>query len=372
MTTQLPGQPATYAWEATDEAVAERYGLPVEAIERFDLNTPGETPAWVPGFLAAGRFQAPLHDYPPGDYGTLGAVAASVYGVDADRVVVGAGADEVLDVCLKAFVRPGAKVAIATPTYAFYRVLVEQRPAEVVAVPRLGHVDGHRLDADALRTAARDVELIFLCDPNNPTATAEPAGVIEELLAAIVDDAVRAKRRPPVVVIDEAYAEFVGRSRIPLIDAYENLVCVRTVSKAYALASFRVGFAVLGPVLGDRLKLFRAPGSIATVSASVATEALRRTAEMRERVAATIVERERLRGLLLEAGWSVGPSVTNFLLVDFGSAARAGEAAEAMMRAGLVPRTFGDGSPVAGHLRLTVRGREADDRLVEVARALGR
>lgn len=370
-TTNHPADPASYAWEATDEAVATRYGLPLEAVERFDLNTPGTPPAWLPEALARLRYQAPLNDYPPGDYGILGETAAAAYGVPTDRVVVAAGADEVLDICLKAFLPPGAAALIPIPTYAMYRVLVEQRPAVVVPVPRLGPGDGRLLDVAAVRESAQNVALIHLCDPNNPTAVPEPPGRIAALLDGIASDADAAGREAPVVILDEAYAEFVGRSSIPLIDRYPRLVVVRTMSKAYALASFRVGFAVVGPALADRLRLFRAPGSISTVSATVATEALRRPDEMRARVASTVAERERLSAALDSVGWAAGPSVTNFLLVDFGSAERAAAAAEALLSRGLVPRTFGAGHPLADHLRLTVRSTAADDRLVDAARSFG-
>ena len=82
---------------------------------------------------------------------------------------------------------------------------------------------------------------MWLCSPNNPTALAEPDGTIEELLGDLAANAAAAGRQPPIVVLDEAYAEFVGRSLIGLRDRHPNLIVVRTVSKAYALAGLRVG-----------------------------------------------------------------------------------------------------------------------------------
>lgn len=371
MTTGGSGQPASYAWEATDEAVAARYGIPLEDVERFDLNTSPTPPPWLDELLSSGPFQSRLSDYPPGDYGELGEAAATAYGIDPASIVVAAGADEALDIVAKAFLPPGGTALLPTPTYAMYRVIAEQRPARVVAVPRLGPDEGYRLDLPAVRRVAKEADLIFLCDPNNPTGLPEPKGAIETLLAAIASDAADDRREAPVVVLDEAYAEFVDRSRVGLVAANPRLVVIRTVSKAYALAGFRVGFAIAGEALIERLRLFRAPGSISTVSATVATAALRRPATMRALVEATVVERERLRDALAAVGWSTRPSVTNFVLVDFGNVARAGAAAEALLRRGLVPRTFGDGHPLADHLRLTVRTPVADDRLVAVAREFG-
>ena len=95
-----------------------------------------------------------------------------------------------------------------------YRVLTEQRGATVVAVPRLGPEAGWALDPVATRAAAADASVVWLCSPNNPTALAEPDGTIADLLAAFADDAAAAGREAPIVVLDEAYAEFVG----PLAD----------------------------------------------------------------------------------------------------------------------------------------------------------
>ena len=145
---------------------------------------------------------------------------------------------------------------------------------------------------------------------------------------------------------------------------------VRTASKAYALAGLRVGFAVARPELIATLNPFRPPGSVSTVSVTVVTEALLDPAILDDNLARVAGERTRLRDALLALGWSVGPSVTNFLLVDFGSVERAATVAEALLSAGLVPRTFGAGHPLADHLRLTVRDPLENDRLIAVAATL--
>jgi histidinol-phosphate aminotransferase len=104
------------------------------------------------------------------------------------------------------------------------------------------------------------------------------------------------------------------------------------------------------------------------VSVTVVTEALSDPTLAAANVAWVTAERARFSAALRDAGWSVGPSVTNFLLVDFGSVDRAAAAAEALLRHGLVPRTFPEGHPLADHLRVTVRSPEQDDRLIAAAR----
>jgi histidinol-phosphate aminotransferase len=372
VTFTLPNAPSSYAWEATNDEVAARYGLDPTEVVRFDLNTSPTPPALVERLLAAGRFETPLSEYPPSDYKRLIEAAAARYGVAPTEILAGAGADEILDIIAKVFVPPGGRTILPTPSYAMYRVLTEQRGATIVDVPRLGAEAGWAMDGATIRAAAteHDAAVVWLCSPNNPTALPEPEGTVEALLAGLAEDAATAGRSAPIVVLDEAYAEFVGSSLLGLRDAYPNLIVVRTASKAYGLAGLRVGFAIARPELIGRLNPFRPPGSISTVSVTVVTEALRDPAILDENLARVTTERTRLTDALRELGWSVGPSVTNFILVDFGDVGHAAAVAEALLSRGLVPRTFGGSHPLADHLRLTVRAPHENDRLIATAAAL--
>jgi histidinol-phosphate aminotransferase len=365
-----PTGPAAYTWEATDEEVAARYGLAIGDVVRFDLNTAPAPPDLVERLLAAGRFETALSEYPPSDYRRLIAAAAERYGVGTDEVIVGAGADEVLDVIAKACLPAGSTAVSPVPTYAMYRVLTEQRAAGFVGVPRSAAGAGYAMDVTTVRKAAREASLVWLCSPNNPTALPEPDGAIASLLAGIADDAASDRRDPPIVVLDEAYAEFVRGSLVGLRTAHPNLIVVRTASKAYALAGLRVGFGLAVPPLIARLNPYRPPGSVSTVSVTLVTEALLDPSVATGNIARVEAERARLAAALTAIGWRVGPSVTNFLLVDLGSATRAAAVAEGLLRHGLVPRTFPATHPLADHLRLTVRSAHEDDRLISVARAI--
>jgi histidinol-phosphate aminotransferase len=372
VTFSSPVAPATYSWEATNEEVAARYGVPIERIVRFDLNTSPTPPALVERLLTAGQFDAPVSEYPPSDYRRLVLAAAARYGVGTDEILVGAGADEILDLIGKAFIRPGDRTVVPVPTYAMYRVGTEQRGATVVSVPRLGPAEGWPVDPAAVRAAARDAALVWLCSPNNPTALAEPAGAVERLLDDLAADARADRREAPVVVLDEAYAEFVGSSLVGLRAGYPNLIVVRTVSKAYALAGLRVGFALAQPDVIARINQYRPPGSVSVISVTIATEALLDDTILATNLARVEAERARLTKRLCDVGWSVGPSVTNFVLVDFGAPERSAAVADRLLSRGLVPRTFGAGHPLAGFLRLTVRDPGENDRLIEAASDLAR
>ncbi len=359
----MSSAPTAYAWEATDEQVAERYAVPVEEIIRFDLNTAPAPPDLALRLLRAGEFGRAISEYPPSDYRLLVDAAAQRYGVSPDEILVGAGADEVLDLLAKAFLGPGAAAVIPTPTYAMYRVLSEQRGARMLAVPRRGPEDGFAMDVEAVRAAARGAAVVWLCDPNNPTAQAEPEGAVPALLEGLLADAT-SRRLPPVVVVDEAYAEFVGRSHLALRAAYPRLAVVRTASKAYALAGLRVGFAIARPELLAAVAPYRPPGSVAVPSVAVVTAALRDPGLLAANVARVEHERARLAAALGALGLPAAASVTNFLLVDLGSRGAARAMADGLLRRGLVPRTFGADHPLAGYLRFTVRDAAEDDRLI--------
>jgi histidinol-phosphate aminotransferase len=363
-----PTAPASYSWEATSEQVAARYGIPVETIVRFDLNTSPAPPELAGRILAAGRFETSLSEYPPSDYRRLTEAAAARYDVDPGEILVGAGADEVLDVVAKAFLPPGGTAVIPTPSYAMYRVLTEQRAARVRPVPRLGSRAGFAIDLDLTRTIARGADLVWLCSPNNPTALAEPDGAIAKLLDRLAADAARDGRTAPAVVLDEAYIEFSGASLLPLRAGYPGLIVVRTLSKAYALAGLRVGFGIAARETVAVLEPFRPPGSVTTVSVTVATEALNDAGLLAQAVDRVDRERARLATALEGAGWRPGASVTNFLLVEFDSPERSAAVADGLLRRGLVPRTFPSTHPLADHLRLTIRSTDEDDRLIAAAR----
>lgn len=370
-----PTKPAGWTWEATNSEVAARYGVPIEQVVRFDQNTAPSPPSAVAAVLAAGVFEVALSEYPPSDYGRLVTAAAERYGVAREELLVGAGADEILDLVAKTFIPHGGSALVPVPSYPMYAILTEQRGATVVRVPRRGAADGYALDVEAIRAAVRAAEppinLIWLCNPNNPTATAEPAGMVASLLEGLLADAAAGGRPEPVVLLDEAYVEFGGQSDLPLRASYPRLVVTRTMSKAYAIAGLRVGFGIARPELIDEIATYRPPGSVSIVSVEVATALLPDQALVDDRVEEVTAERARFAAGLQQAGWDVHPSATNFVLVSFASRAAADVVAEALLGRGLIPRTFPSGHPLDHCLRLTVRNREQDDRLIAAAREIG-
>ena len=357
------GTTQVYTWEPSDRAIAARYGVRPEDVVRFDTNTTPAAPGWLPEVLA-GPFDPGLNEYPDSEYADLAGAAAEYVGVDATEVLVGAGADEILDIIAKTFLAPDGTAIVPIPTYGMYGVLTSQRPARVLTLPRLGPDDGFRLDLPAVLDRLPEAQLVWLAVPNNPTGSDEPQSTILALLEA----AQALGSAAPIIVVDEAYHEFTGHTVIPLRERFPNVIAVRTLSKAFALPGIRVGYAVAARPTIARLERLRPPGSISTVSATLGAAALRRPELAALNVSRSRAERERFAQALAGVGWSPLPSVTNFLLVRVGDHDAAEAAAERLLGRGLVPRTFGPANPLRGHLRLTVRSAAEDDRLIDAIR----
>ncbi len=343
-------------WEPSDAAIAERYGLRAEDILRFDLNTsPWPSPV-LPEALA-GPFEPPLNEYPDSYYADLTEAAAAYIGVEAEEIVVGAGADEVLDLVAKAFLPAGSAAIVPIPTYSMYGVFTTHRAARIVPVPRLSAEQGFGLDVPAMIAALPEVSVVWLCNPNNPTGAEDAVDDIRAILVAAAE-----LPKSPLVVVDEAYHEFSRASVIGWRAEFPNLLAIRTMSKAFALPGIRVGFGAGARSVIEKLERVRPPGSISTVSAHVATAALRAPSYAAANAEALSTEREWLAAELARRGWHSTPSICNFLLVRIGDNEAAERAAEGLLHAGIVPRTFGPGQSPArspAHHRSLSRGKRA-------------
>ena len=310
---------SAYAWAPSTDELAGIAGLDPSEIVRFDANVPPLPPASArPSTIAAALADA--NAYAHGGYPRLVRAIADYASVGPENVVLGAGADDLILLCARAYAGPGDSVAIADdPTYPLYRV--------------------------AANLAGADVEddsptVTFCCRPNNPT------GALGGLPRA----------RP--LVVDEAYFEYAGETAAGLID--ENVVVLRTFSKAFALAGARVGYALADRQTAAELNRRQAPLPVSTLSAELALAALADPPD----VAPVLEERERVECALRTLGLEALPSRASFLFVPVDAP---DVVAAALLRSGLVVRVFPDG------IRFSVRDREDDDLLLEaLARALDR
>ncbi len=353
-----------YTWEPPNRVIAARYGLDEAEILRFDTNTSPAVLSYLPAALE-GPWDPPLHEYPDSTYAEFAEAAAAYVGARPEEILIGCGADEVLDIIAKTFLAPGAGSVVPVPTYSMYAVLTQQRGGRLLSVARRGPEAGYRLDMKAMTGSLADAAVVWLCAPNNPTGTAEAPADIELLLeaGAVLPDG------GPVIVVDEAYIEFSPGSVVALRDRYPALVVVRTMSKAFALTGLRVGYAVATRSTIAQLERLRPPGSVNTLSAKAAAVALRQPQIAVANAAALGHERDWLAARLTGLGLPPLPSVTNFLLCRIGTPDEADALNETLLRGGIVVRTFGAGSPLAGHLRFTVRNRAQNERFLDVIHA---
>ena len=312
-----------YAWAASTREVAQLAGIDPSQVLRFDQNTPPlPLPSTRPGTIAGAL--ARVSGYPSDGYGELREAIARYVGVEPENVVLGAGADDLILLCARAWAGPGDAVAIPdAPTYPLYRIAAQLAGAQVT-------------DCYLPGTA-----LTFACRPNNPT------GALDELPSA----------RP--LVVDEAYFEFAGETAAGLID--DDVVVLRTFSKAFALAGARVGYAIASREVAAELAARQAPAPVSSLSEELALAALRQPAPD---VSPIVEERERLAAALRAIGLEPLPSWTNFLYVPVADGLALGDA---LLRQGIVVRAYD------GAIRASVRDADDDNLLVEaLARALDR
>lgn len=339
-----------YEWETSSEALAAELGIPATAVLRFDTNTSPYAPAVDPALVHAAL--ATVNEYPDATYAPLVRAITAYTGFSAESIVIGAGADELLDMLAKVYLDPGDTAVTTAPTYSLYDVVTAMMGARLVVVPDRPDFS---LDLPALIAAARAAKLVWVCHPNNPTAAPRPVEALAELAAAVACP----------VVVDEAYFEFAGTTAATLIARHENIVVLRTLSKAFGLAGARVGYALAAPAVATWLNRVRPPNSVGSLSVALAAAALHDLPRLQHNVATIVAHREALAEELRNLGLRVYPSATNFLLAEV---PHARTVAQRLLRQGIVVRDVSSRPLITGCLRFTVRTPDQNCQLVAALR----
>ena len=305
---------------------------------------------------------ATLHRYPDPQPVALVQRLARIYGVRAEQVLVGRGSDEAIDLLVRAFCRAGVDaVAISPPTFGMYAVCARIQGAAVLEIPLRADFT---LDADALLARLTPaVKLVFVCSPNNPTGGLVPLATIERLAEAL--------RGRALLIVDEAYIEFADApGAATLLDRYEHLGVLRTLSKAWALAGARIGSLLAAPEVIALLRRIMPPYPLPTPCVDTALAVLHDGGEslVRERIATVRGERARLAAALpsLPGVRAVLPSQANFLAVRFTDAAAV---YADLLRAGIVVRDIRRYPGLADALRISIGTPEQNDALLAVLAA---
>lgn len=300
--------------------------------------------------------ETPIYHYPDGYASRLRAALAEYVGRPTDNVLVGNGGDEIISLISNTFLNPGDTVLIHTPTFDIYAIDAEVLGAKVVAVPDL---PGYRRDTDTFLAKVKELQpkLTYLCNPNNPTGELLPLSYVEEVIAAADN----------IVVVDEAYLEFADQdSIITKLDQYDNVIVIRTLSKAFGLAGARLGYGVAQKELIDALSLTKLVYNMNVLTQSLGLAAMKyRTKILAHNIPPTIAAREYIfKELEKLPGVTPFRSETNFILVQVPDAAAL---VQAMSKADICIRFYS--APALQHcVRLTVTTMDVAQRVLDVFR----
>ncbi len=327
-------------------------GKPVAALEREygirdAVKLASNENALGPGVRARAVLAGAAADigrYPDGNGFALKAALARYLGVASEQLTLGNGSNEILELAGRAFVEPVHEVVFSAHAFAVYALVTQAIGARAVVTP--ARAWGHDLEAMGAAIGER-TRLVFIANPNNPTGTWLRAPELERFLQGV----------PPhvMIVVDEAYFEFVGESdyasTIPWIERFPNLIVTRTFSKVHGLAGLRAGYGVSTPQVADVLNRVREPFNVNSLALAAAEGALADRAHVVESVALVREGMKRLTEAFRELGLSYIPSVANFVAVDLGRPAA--PAYEALLREGVIVRPIG-GYGMPNHLRVTI------------------
>ncbi len=282
-----------------------------------------------------------LNRYPDPLANDLRDMIADANGLGREWVLVGNGGDELLFNLALAWGGPSRKMLNLPPTFSVYAANARLTGTEVVNMPRKA---GFAIDEDAVvdRLARGDIDFVVVTSPNNPTGELADEGFIVRMLEA--SDA--------LVLVDEAYYEFAGKTVVPLLAKYENLMVLRTFSKAYSLAGVRMGYVMAHPQVIRELIKVRQPYSVDAVSQAIARVVFAHRGEFEAGIKAIIAERARVMEVLAALpGVSPFPSDANYILFKLD---RAAQAWDYLYARGILVRDFSSSAMLEGTLRVTI------------------
>ncbi len=341
-------------------------GKPIEELEReygvtniiklaSNENPLGPSPR---ALEAARQTFSDIHRYPDGNGFALKQKLAQKHGVDLSQITLGNGSNDILEFCVRAFATSQDEVIFSEHAFAVYAIVTRAVGAKAVIAKAKNW--GHDLAAMRQAIAPR-TRLILITNPNNPTGTWLRAAELEKFIQQVPKQA--------LVVIDEAYFEYVHETEypntIPWVARYPHLIVTRTFSKAYGLAGLRVGYGISHAAVADILNRVRQPFNVNSVALAAATAALVDEAHVARVVQLNHDGMQRLTAGFVELGLPFIPSAGNFVCVDLGRPAA--PVYERLLREGVIVRPIANYS-MPNHLRVTVGLPEENQRFLEALR----
>ncbi len=319
----------------------------------------GPSPAALAAFHAAADR---IDRYPDGSVRALREALAHTFGLNPDRIVCGAGSDELIGLLTAAYLGPHDEGIMTTHGFLIYKISMLARGAKPVMAPekdRCANVDA------ILERVSDRTRIVFIANPNNPTGTYLPFDEVRRLRAGLPDNV--------ILVLDAAYAEYVRRNDyeagVELVATTDNTVMLRTFSKIHGLASLRVGWGYFPQAIADALNRIRGPFNISGPAMAAAVASLGDAAHIERGIAHNETWLPWLEAQLQDMGLEITPSAANFVLIHFPTE-RGRTAADAdafLVKHGILLRAVGDyGFPNA--LRMSV-GTEEENRAAIAALA---
>ncbi len=285
-----------------------------------------------------------LNLYPDTDSIQLRKALAEHWDVDEEGIVVGTGSDQLIQVLSSVFVGVEDKVVYPVPSFSMYRdacIIAGGTPVKYVLDPN----NKFEYSKETIIAAyeKEQPKIIYICNPNNPTGNIMPNEDILEVVRYC---------RNSIVVVDEAYAEFCDTTVIPYIKNYENLLVMRTFSKAYGLAGIRCGYSISCKNLANAINLARPPYNISSVSQYTAQLVLSDKEEINKNISYLVEQREWMSEKLAKIkGIEVFKSYANFILVKLDNC---NEVYKKLCEKGMFVRAFGQAPLLAGCLRISI------------------
>lgn len=343
---------AALPWPAHAAAPAVPGRIRLSSNENPFGPSPAALDAIRAAFAEAGRYPDDLAEDLRDQVGRL-------HGVPPAQVLLGAGSGEILKWAAVTFAGPGRVLVEAEPTFEALSRHTRLAGGEVVRVPLNGR---HEHDLPRMLEASRRADLVYLCNPNNPTATLTPTGGLREFVAAVP--------ARTVVLVDEAYHHYVTSpdyaSLVDLVASHPNLVVARTFSKIFGMAGLRCGYAISSADTIARLAAHQGWDSVSALTAAAARASLgdeRHVRDHRDRNTAT---RAFVRAEVERLGFSVLPSEANFVMIDVGR--DVGPVIASLRDRGVLPgRRF---AAMPSHLRVTIGTRDEMEAFLSAFRTL--
>lgn len=299
---------ASYVPPTPTEAIARQYGLKRVAKLSANENPYGTSPKVAPAVIEAVKQFGSGNWYPDGNATRLREMIAQKLDVKAANIIFGCGLDEIISLVSRVFLEKGDEVLVAEPTFSEYGLNAQIEGAKVKGVPVDAKTGANDLNG-FLKSITLSTRLIWLCNPNNPTGGYNDPNALRDFVAKVPKDI--------LVLIDEAYIDFAKSdqpvSALALLKEFDNVAILRTFSKIYGLAGYRVGYVIMDDQRARYLQTVRLPYNLNTLSQTAAEAALEDQQFVDDVASKNAYEREKWETFLKQHQIFYYPSQANFI-----------------------------------------------------------